>query len=214
MHGSIEFLDLDLVDFRYAWNLQKKILLEVKEAYRAGTVIFCRHYPVITLGRNASLDNLLAPPEVLKSKNIELIKVDRGGDITYHGPGQIIVYPILNLELFRRDIHCFLGFLEYLVVDFLKGLGVDAEIYPGVRGVWIKNRKISSFGIGIKNWISFHGLSLNIKEYDLENFSLIRPCGMDIKVTSLENVLNKTLVFEEIKEKLKLKFRDKFCLPG
>jgi lipoate-protein ligase B len=211
---QIEIIDLGLVEFKKAWDLQKEIFLRVKSQDMPSALVLCRHYPVITLGRIAKKNNILVSQEELEKMNIQTYEIDRGGDITYHGPGQITAYPIFNLCLIKKDIHFFLRFLEEIVLSLLDYLGVKGKRYPGLTGIWVGRQKIASIGIAIKNWISFHGLSINIKKNDLDNFRLVRPCGMDIKMTSLESVLSREINIDTIKLALIHKFKDMLSVKG
>ena len=193
-------LDLGLVEYSSALKFQKELFLEVKNGSLRSALVFCRHFPVITLGRQAKKSNLKVADTVLSSQGISVQAVDRGGDITYHGPGQLLIYPVMHLEVFKRDLHCFLRKLEDTVIQVLSDFGINASARSGLTGVWVGERKISSIGIAVKNWISYHGLSLNIKDEDLVNFSLIRPCGMDIEMISMETVLKQKVEFEDVKK--------------
>ena len=199
-------IDLGLLDFVYAWQKQKEIFLAVREGALGSSVIFCRHNSVITLGSQASRKNILVDEAELENKGIRLYKVERGGDVTYHGPGQLIAWPILDLCLFKKDIHFFLRYLEEIVMDLLGDFGIKSQRLAGFTGVWVGRRKIASIGIAIKNWISFHGLSINITEEDLANFKFIRPCGMDIEMTSLERELGRQVEIDSVKTSLMQKF--------
>jgi lipoate-protein ligase B len=201
-----ELIDLGLIDFAYARQRQKEIFLSVRDGRLGATVIFCQHYPVITLGSQASRENLLVGEKDLKDKGIQVYKIERGGDVTYHGPGQLIVWPIIDLGLFKKDIHLFLRYLEEITIDLLSDFGIRGQRQAGFTGVWVNKRKIASIGIAIKNWISFHGLSVNIKEEDLANFKFIRPCGMDIEMTSLERELGRQIEIGNVKTNLMQKF--------
>jgi lipoate-protein ligase B len=201
-------VDLGLVDFAQAQSLQKSVFEEVKNTASLGTLIFCQHYPVITLGRSSDKKNILASEQELTKRGIKIYEIERGGDITYHGPGQLIVYPIFNLRYLKKDIHFFLRYLEEVVIELFSDFGVQGIRIPGLTGVWIDKQKIASIGIAIRQWITFHGLSLNIKKDDLDNFRFIRPCGMDIKITSLETILGRSVQVDDIKERLSSKFRD------
>ncbi len=194
------FLDLGLIDYAEALQLQKEFFNKVKTGSLKSALIFCRHYPVITFGRQAKTDNLKVDELELSRRGIPIHSVERGGDVTYHGPGQLVIYPILHLDVFRRDLHFFLRELEATVISVLSEFGIEALARKGLTGVWIGKQKISSIGITVKNWISYHGLALNVKNDDLENFSLIRPCGMDIEMTSLETILKKDIAFEDIQK--------------
>lgn len=200
--------DLGLVDFNTALQFQKEIFAKVKDNLLSSGLILCQHHPVITLGRSSHLKNILVSEKELEAKVIPIYQAERAGDVTYHGPGQIVAYPIFNLNKFKKDIHLFLRYLEEIIICLLQDFGVKAERYGGLTGVWINQKKIASIGIAIRNWITFHGLSINIKKNDLDNFCLIRPCGMDIKMTSLESILGRNVETGEIKGKLVQKFRD------
>jgi lipoyl(octanoyl) transferase len=208
---EFKVFDLGLIDFQQALSLQKQIHLKVKEGLLEGALIICSHYPVMTTGRRAKKESLLVPKEKLKKRGVSLCQVERGGDITYHGPGQLTAYPIFNLGLIKKDIHLFLRELEEVVISFLMDLGIAAERRYGLTGVWIGNKKIASIGISIKNWITFHGLTINIRSNDLENFRLIKPCGMNIEMTSAEDILGVNLEIADLKEGLILAFKKVFC---
>jgi len=205
---KISLFDLGLVGYSEALTKQREIFSEVASGALDSALITCRHYPVITYGRQAAPANLRVSESELKNRGIELYKIERGGDITYHGPGQLVVYPILNLNYFKRDIHWYLRKLEELAVGVLEEFGVFGKVKPGLTGVWWRGEKIASIGIAIKKWITFHGLALNIKIDDLENFSLIRPCGMDIAMTSLESALRKAVEIDAVKEALKRRWEN------
>jgi lipoate-protein ligase B len=199
---------LGLVDFVQAWSFQKEIFTDVKNGKFQSALVICQHYPVITLGRQANKHHILVSTYELRARGIQVYEIERGGDVTYHGPGQLTVYPIFNLGYLKKDIHWFLRQLEEVAIGFLSGFGVKAQRHPGFTGVWVNSHKIASIGIAIRNWITFHGLSINIKNFDLVNFQLIRPCGMDIKMTCLEAILNKPIEIESIKDNLIQRFKD------
>jgi len=205
-----EIFDLGLTDFRKAWEFQKEIFGRVKDNLLESGLILCRHYPVITLGRSAHRKNILINEQELEKRNIPVYEVERGGDVTYHDQSQLTAYPVFNLNYLKKDIHLFLRQLEEVVIDLLGDLGVKAARYPGMTGVWVESRKIASIGIAIRNWITFHGLSINVKKDGLNNFSLIRPCGMDIEMTSLETILAGDIASDALKAMLICKFKDVF----
>lgn len=196
---DLTVIDLGLVDYAESWARQKELFNAVKSGLQRHALLICRHHPVITIGRNGDKKNILVPGVELRNRSIATYAVERGGDVTYHGPGQLTIYPIFNLAYLKKDIHWFLRRLEELVIRSLDDFGIRAGRSPGATGVWVEGRKIASIGISIRNWISFHGLSVNIKRDDLENFSLIRPCGMDIMVTSMESETGKIIHPEEFK---------------
>jgi len=185
--------DLGLVEYKKAWDFQKETFLNVKNGKTHSALILCRHYPAITLGRMSGENNILVSKDALSNRGISLYNIERGGDVTYHGPGQITVYPVFNLEHFKKDIHWFLRNLEEVAIKTLSSVGVKSVRSPGRTGAWVGNKKIASVGIAIKNWITYHGLSINVSRHDLYNFSFIRPCGMDVEMTSAEKTLNRAV---------------------
>lgn len=189
----MKVLDLGLIDYQNAWDIQKKLHLSTKEGFDNATLIVCSHHPVFTLGRSSKQS---------VNTTLKTYAVERGGDVTYHGPGQLTVYPVLNLNFFKKDIHWYLRQLEESVINFLSKYGVSGTRKPGLTGVWVKHMKISSIGIAVRNWITFHGVSVNIKKDDLDNFKQIKPCGMDIEMTSLESLLDRQINFNETKQTL------------
>ena len=205
---SVNTIDLGLIDFAQGLSIQKSVFTEIRNSSSRGTLIFCQHYPVITLGRSSDRKNILAAQQDLAKRNIKIYEVERGGDVTYHGPGQLMVYPIFDLRYFRKDIHFFLRYLEKIVIELLSDFGIKGVRIPGLTGVWVAKRKIASIGIAIRQWIAFHGLSLNIKKDDLANFCLIRPCGMEIEMASLETILERDIQIDEIKERIIRKFKE------
>jgi lipoate-protein ligase B len=209
MKMDLEVIDLGLVDYLEAWDMQKDTLAKVIEGEMDSALILCRHYPVVTLGRSASQESLRFGSEWIRAKGVKLYNIERGGDATYHGPGQLTVYPVLNLGYFKKDIHWFLRELESLIISSLADLNLPVSRVEGFTGAWIGNKKIASIGIAIKHWVTYHGLSINIKKDDLANFGLIRPCGMDIKVTSLEEELGRQVNVEEVKSSLLNRFVEK-----
>jgi lipoate-protein ligase B len=211
---GIRSIDLGLTDFKQAWQFQKEVFQQVRAGLEDPALIFCRHYPVITFGRQAKRENIKASPNELADQGILVYEVERGGDVSYHGPGQLTVYPVVNLNYLKKDIHWFLRELEGAVINWLAGLGVASQRYAGYSGVWVGEKKIASIGIAIKNWVTFHGISVNIKENDLAGFGLIRPCGMDIKMTSLETVLGRQVDVLQIKDDFIANFQRLFLQGG
>lgn len=207
---NLKIIDLGLADYFRAWSLQKDILAKVINNDLNAALIFCRHPPVITSGRKVSGVSFKAASREIFAKGIRLCNIERGGDVTYHGPGQLTVYPIINLCYFKKDIHWFLRKLESLVISALGDFNLRCHRREGLTGVWVQNKKIASIGIAIRHWVTYHGLSINIKRGDLANFNLIRPCGMDIEVTSLEDILGKDVNMEEVKLRLLNRFNEFF----
>ena len=201
-----ETLDLGLIDYRDAWDKQKQVFTAIKHNKQEAVLILCSHNPVITIGRSGSRTNILAQPDDLNIKGIRVFEVERGGDVTYHGPGQLTAYPVFDLALLKKDIHWFLRQLEQVILDLLSEFGIEGARKPGLTGAWIGSKKVASIGIAIKNWITFHGLNINIKKSDTANFKLLRPCGMDIEMVSLEEALGNDLNIDEVKRELIAKF--------
>ena len=165
---------------------------------------------MITLGRSAKKENVLKPDEQLKSLGIEVVHTNRGGDVTLHLPGQLVVYPIFDLRYLGRDIGLFLRNMEKAVISMLKDYRIKAVALEGSTGVWVDQKKIASIGIAVRNWVAYHGVSLNIS-CNLDLFSLIRPCGQDIIMTSMARFLSPdVLSISEIKRRLTDKFKQVF----
>ncbi|MBU1090964.1 MAG: lipoyl(octanoyl) transferase LipB [Candidatus Omnitrophica bacterium] len=201
-----KIFDLGLIQFKPAWYFQKEAFKAVKHGYIDSALIICQHYPVITLGRCANRDNILCSNKVLAFKGIGVFEIERGGDVTYHGPGQLTIYPIFNLNYLKKDIHWYLRQLEEITINFLKDFGITSERRPGLTGVWVGNKKIASIGITVKNWITYHGVSINIESEDLANFKLITPCGLDIEMTCLEKELGRHIAITDLKNDLIRRF--------
>ncbi|MBU1124915.1 MAG: lipoyl(octanoyl) transferase LipB [Candidatus Omnitrophica bacterium] len=207
-------IDAGLIDYTEALVLQKKLWSRVKDGAYPYALIVCQHSPVITLGRLANPRNILVGNAILDKRGIRVVSAERGGEVTYHGPGQLVAYPICNLEDFGKDLYCFLRFLEQLVLELLKDYGIDATRTAGSTGVWIKGMKIASIGIAVRQWICFHGLSICVEKEDLANFSLIRPCGMDIIMTSIESLSARRIPVEEVKRSFVKIFNRNIVVPN
>ena len=198
----MHIIKLGLIEYRKAFELQKDIHSQVCEGILPVAIIVCRHYPVITIGRSAKSGSLLLSRAEYSRRGIEVVDIDRGGDVTYHSPGQLVVYPIFPMAAFDNDLHQFLRFIEDAIIDALKCSGILANRRPGLTGAWVGERKIASIGIGVKRWVSYHGLSLIVKAEGLDDFSLIKPCGMDISMTSVETELKKEVSFDRTTSQL------------
>lgn len=207
---QVKVFDLGLIDYAHAWESQKQLFGMVRDGFVSSAVISCRHNPVITLGRLAQRQNIRCPADELEKRGIRVYETERGGDVTYHGPGQVMLYPVFNLALFKKDIHLFLRQLECAAISFLSEWTSTAAQRTGLTGVWVNGRKIASVGIAVRNWVTFHGLSINIKEADLENYRFIRPCGMNIEMTALEAVIRGGVAIERVSVNLIKAFCDVF----
>jgi lipoyl(octanoyl) transferase len=150
-------------------------------------LIITEHPHVVTMGRNGHAENLLAPPELLARSGIDFFETDRGGDVTYHGPGQIVGYPILDLREWKRDVHAYVRAIEQVIIDTLDGFGVKAGREAGATGVWTSEGKIAAIGVHISRWVTSHGFALNV-DTDLNYFRYIVPCGLTRPVASMRSL--------------------------
>ena len=212
---NVVFQDLGLIDYKEAWDYQEKLfneILDVKKNNRKKNrqdpsfsyLLFCEHPHVYTLGKSGDENNLLVNEEYLKSRGATFYKINRGGDITYHGPGQIVGYPILDLDNFFTDIHKYLRFLEEVIILTLAEYGLSAHRSQGETGVWLdvgkpNARKICAMGVKASRWVTMHGFALNVNT-DLSFFDYIIPCGIKGKyVTSLKKELGKEIPLNDVK---------------
>ena len=220
MNNKIFFKDLGLRSYKEVWDLQEVLLKQnvdkkVKEETRSLTnhhLLFVEHPPVYTLGKSGKIEHVLINDAEMKKKEIEFFHINRGGDITFHGPGQLVGYPILDLDKFKTDLGWYLRSLEEVFIATMAEYGLKGDRRPGETGVWIdpdkkgKERKICAFGIKCSRWITMHGFAFNVNT-DLRYFNYIVPCGIENKqVTSLEKELGRKLDMQEVKEKVKRNF--------
>jgi len=224
---EVELEDLGLIDFKQCWDYQTKLFdatVQLKIQNRKfpdnsistkNHLIFCEHPHVYTLGKSGDLKNLLIDGQKRKEKNISFYKINRGGDITYHGPGQLVVYPILDLDYFFSDIHKYLRLLEETVILTLQDYGVFGQRLEGFTGVWVDDkketpRKICAIGVKCSRWVTMHGIGFNINS-NLDYFKHIVPCGIEDKsVTSLQKETNQEIDMEELKLRFKKNFKNLF----
>ncbi len=191
--------DLGRLGYRDAWDVQHEVHDAVAGGTAPPTLLLVEHDPVITFGRKGGRDHLLAGEAELRARGFELIDIERGGDVTYHGPGQLVGYPILPIGRRVRD---YLRRLEGAVVDLAADYGIVAEGSPGYAGVWIGDEKLCAIGVAVKRGVSFHGFALNVAT-DLSHFGTIVPCGLEGKgVTSLTAVTGRPVPVDEVKERL------------
>ena len=197
-----KFIDLGVTDYKRAYDIQKEYLDKVKDNQADGYLLATEHKHVFTLGRFAKTNNLIAPEGELKAKGIDVVKTNRGGDITFHGPGQVVFYPIFNLSYHYKDVHRYLRELEEVIIYSLNTYGIESFRIKDRTGVWTKQGKIASIGIAISRWVTYHGFALNAN-VDLDYFSMINPCGFkDIKVASMKNILCHEIDMEDLKKEL------------
>ena len=226
MNRNILLRDLNIIDYKEAWDYQTQLLQEIvetktknrKSTFQETTknhFLFVEHPHVYTLGKSGDLSNLLLTEKQLQQKEASFYKINRGGDITYHGPGQIVGYPILDLENFFTDIHKYLRFLEEAIILTIAEYGLKGSRSPGETGVWLDvgtpfARKICALGIRSSRWVTMHGFALNVN-VNLGYFDHIIPCGIKGKsVTSMEAELNRKIDLEEVKQKILTHFNTLF----
>lgn len=199
-------VDLGIVDYEKAYAVQRDLIARRRLKEVEDSLIIAEHNAVITVGRSGRKrvrENLLVEEEILGEYGIRVLEVDRGGDITLHAPGQLVVYPIIDLKGKSKDLRIYMRRLEGAAMDCLKHFGIPSFRVPQRTGVWFAaDRKIASIGIAATDWITYHGLSLNVN-IDLEYFSMIKICGYrDVKATSMKEVLRKGLDIEEVKVRM------------
>jgi lipoate-protein ligase B len=203
---------LGVVEYGAAYQLQKKIHEQRVAGDIGDTLLLLEHPPAITVGKAGSIENILVPRETLNQMGISLYFVDRGGDVTYHGPGQLVGYPILDLSSRGGDLKRYVRDLEEVLIRTLEDFSIKAGRDPQHVGVWIGQKKIASIGLSIRQWVTMHGFALNVCN-NLEHFSLIHPCGFkDRKTTSMQEVLGFQPSIEEVTERLLFLFSEVFDL--
>lgn len=225
---QVKFSDWGVLDYKEAWDRQENVfnqIVDIKLQNRKpetttivetqSHLIFCEHPHVYTLGKSGDESHLLVDRQQLKEKQATYYKINRGGDITYHGPGQIVGYPILDLDNFFTDIHKYLRFLEEVIIKTIAEYGLKGERSPGETGVWLevgtpRARKICAFGVRASRWVTMHGFALNVNA-DLSYFNNIVPCGISDKaVASMHSELGRNVDQEEVKQKIKIHFAEQF----
>jgi len=211
---KILHLDLGKAGYKQIWDLQKKIHLHKQNSKTDDIIITVEHEPVYTLGKTGSRDHILISDDEMREKEISYYEIDRGGDITYHGPGQLVVYPILDLNNYYKDTHRYLRELEETVILTLNELGIDSHREEEFTGVWVGEEKICAIGIKVSRWITMHGIAFNINT-DLSYFDKIIPCGIFHKgVTSIEKILGEEFDLQIIQDKFLKNFMKVFKIES
>ena len=191
----MNILDLGRMSYNSAWDIQKEYHRKVISGKEPDTLIIVEHEPVYTLGKNANDNHLLQSA----SEEIQVFRIERGGDITFHGPGQIVVYPILDLNRFVKSVSWYMRTLEKIIIDTLSDFEIKAELKDGLTGVWVGDEKIGAQGVRISRWVTMHGLALNVNT-DLRYFDGIIPCGIfDYGVTSMEKLMGRKQDINKVK---------------
>lgn len=213
--------DLKTIEYGSAWDYQQQLFAEVLNCKDKGfetknNLLFCEHPHTITIGKHGKQENLLFQESFLKEKGVSLFQIDRGGDITYHGPGQLVGYPIFDLESYNIGLRQYISNVEEIIIRLLQSYNIQSERLDGAAGVWIdttipsKTRKIAAIGVRSSRFVTMHGFALNVNT-DLSFFSLINPCGfIDKGVTSMEKELGYKVNMEEVKEKARNLFEEIF----
>lgn len=190
------------IKYEPVWEIQKKLVRLRYDNKIPDCLIVCEHEPVLTMGRGTDIENLLVTKESLRKKGIDLFEIERGGDITFHGPGQIIMYPIIDLRNRAKDTHKYLRDLESMVISALGELGLKASIKKGLTGIWVDDHKVGAIGVAVSKWVTYHGLALNVNT-DLDYFKLINPCGItEHPVGSLCDFLENPFSIDDFKKLL------------
>jgi lipoyl(octanoyl) transferase len=207
---KLVYCDLGLIDYKDAWDLQKSVH-QLRVENKIDDVLFLLQHPhTYTLGKNADKENLVSDKKYLVENKISVYEIDRGGDITYHGPGQIVGYPVLSLTNWKQDTHKYLRSIEEVIINVLKEYALNGNRVEKYTGVWLDDRKICAIGIKVSRWITMHGFAFNVNT-DLKFFNGIIPCGItDKDVTSLNRELNKEMSLSEVKEKIIHHFSNQF----
>ncbi|HEX7023139.1 MAG TPA: lipoyl(octanoyl) transferase LipB [Trueperaceae bacterium] len=202
--------DLGRMDYREAWEVQLRTHEAVASHKAPPTLLLVEHPPVITFGKKGGRDNLLVKEDFLRERGFALYDVERGGDVTYHGPGQLVGYPIFRVG---RRVQTYLRQLERVMIDLLNDYGIDSTGSPGYAGVWVGNDKVVAIGVAVKRDVSFHGFAMNVHT-NLNHFNYIVPCGLVGKgVASLSSILGQEVSVDEVKPKLVQHFREVFASP-
>jgi len=215
MSKTVIFKDLNSIEYKKAWDYQESLMQQIQKNKKEGKtlpnhhLLFCEHPHVYTLGKSGVENNLLINDTFLKKINASFFKSNRGGDITYHGPGQLVGYPIFDLEQFNFQVKIYIDKLEQAIINTIAIWGIEGHRLDGATGVWLdidkknKTRKICAMGVRVSRWVTMHGFALNINT-NLEYFNHIHPCGfVDKGVTSMEKELGKKVNFDEVKQELK-----------
>ena len=203
---NVQVRDLGLCAYDEVWNLQKEIQAQRIAGESEDTLLLVEHEPVYTLGKNADKNHLLEHyPD-----NIQIFQIERGGDITFHGPGQLVGYPILDLHNYKKSVSWYMRSLEQVIINTLQKYGIKGEQKKDLTGVWIKDKKIAAFGVRISRWVTMHGFALNVNP-DMQYYEGIIPCGiLEYGVTSMEKLLNHEVKMKDVKNTLISSFKNVF----
>jgi lipoate-protein ligase B len=195
----VNVVDLSIRDYKEVWDLQKALHQKRVDLTIDDTLLLVEHDHVLTMGKSGKRENLLIPQHLLEEKGVAYYEIERGGDITYHGPGQLVGYPIMNVKQGLAGIRPYIERLQIVLIRTLHDFGIEGMVRDKMIGVWTESGKICSIGIAVKQWVSFHGFALNVNT-DLSYFNMINPCGMSqTAMTSMQRELKNEVSFEEVK---------------
>ncbi|MCR4402328.1 MAG: lipoyl(octanoyl) transferase LipB [Firmicutes bacterium] len=195
---TIEILNLGRVEYRDAYEYQRARVQKRQADEVPDCLIMVEHPPVITLGRGGGWNNIVVSRDFLRERGVEVFETERGGNVTFHGPGQLVGYPIIKLDRGERDLHRLLALYEEAIITAIGRYGIRGEHKPGLVGVWVSNRKIASIGVCVAKWVTFHGFAINVS-VDMRWFEMINPCGLEASImTSMEEVTGKAHSVEEL----------------
>ena len=212
MTNKVLIVDLGTIAYQEAWDLQHKIHEAKQAGLEADVLLLLEHPHVFTLGKNAKKENILVSESALKDEGIDCVSIERGGDVTYHGPGQLIGYPIFFIEARKLKVVDFVDRLEEVMIRVLQSYGLPAERNPLNRGVWVKSSKLGFVGIALRRGITLHGFALNVAP-KLSYYNMIYSCGLKgVEIVSLSSLLRKSISMEEVKKKIIASFEDVFAL--
>jgi len=210
MAKKLEILNLGKMKYQKAYEIQLEMIKKRAADEILDTLILVEHPPVFTIGSSGTEEHISVSREFLESSGIEVFETNRGGDITYHGPGQIVAYPILNLKEHKQDLHWLLRQYEEVTIRLLEEYDIKARRIEGLTGVWVGDEKITAIGVGVRRWVSYHGFAFNVNP-NLEHFSYIIPCGIrDKGVTSLAKLLGKEMDMDQMRKKVIKYFAEVF----
>ncbi|MBL7013104.1 MAG: lipoyl(octanoyl) transferase LipB [Candidatus Marinimicrobia bacterium] len=204
--GKIDIIDLGISPYKNVWTLQKELQQKRIDGKIDDTLILVEHEPVYTLGKNANKNHLLQN----RDKSVEVYSIERGGDITFHGPGQLVCYPILDLSNYKKSVSWYMSTLEQVIIDTLGSFNISANRNDGLTGVWVNDEKIAALGVRISRWVTMHGFSLNVNP-DLRFYDGIIPCGIfEHGITSMETILDQPINISQVKATLIQNINDQF----
>lgn len=208
---NFDVQDWGLIDFQLAWDKQNELVSKIQKGEHKSTLVLCSHPLVITMGRNSSYDNLVLPRQEYDKRNIKVIDINRGGDVTLHNEYQLVGYPIFNLNEFKPDLHWFLREIEEVIINTIAELGISSSRVEGLTGVWIEEqRKICAIGLHCSRWVTSHGFALNVSN-NVKDFDYIVPCGIDDKeVTSIKDEIGTDVDITKVKNIVIDKFAQLF----